>query len=149
MRTTLGLLTVLALFGLVGTVGAGEGKRERRDPAQIVAKIDERIAHVGERISRIEGKLAEHPDAPEAVKSAANKLVTDLGSRKAELGELKSAVQAGNKEEAKASIQTIKSQREMLQADRAALRDAIQAARAERGERGGPRGERKQRNVKA
>ena len=112
----------LLVLGISCPGAENGGKPRGGNIEQRAQKCEERIDH---RISMIKEQLAKHPNAPTEVKSAADKLINDLTRAKGDLGKLVAAVEAHNKDEAKAEKETLKQDHQSIKADREALKDAV------------------------
>ena len=97
--------------------------------AQREQRLERWETRIGARIEHLKAFLAKHPKAPAAVTSAAHKLITDLGTLKADLDRLEAAVAAHDRAARKADHGTIRKDREVVEADRESLRAALHAWR--------------------
>jgi hypothetical protein len=125
------LAFVISATCLGGAASAGEGepaKNVKRGKAREWLLSGKWAQRIDARIARIQARLAKHPNAPAEVKAAADKLVADLTAKKGILTKLAAAVQAKDKDAAKAGRAELRQERQQIRADRQALRQAVRAA---------------------
>jgi hypothetical protein len=120
--------SALLLLGMTSQGADNGGRPQGGNIEQRTQKCEERIDH---RISMIKERLAKHPDAPAAVRSAADKLINDLMRAKGDLSKLAAAVEAHNKADAKTDRETLKQDHQAIQADREALKEAVHCLKGE------------------
>jgi len=120
------VLTLLCMPIRAADGGGGLGGLGHRDRGQFIDKALERI---NEGIERLQTGLANHPNAPDTVRNAAGKLVNDLNALKTELTKAQAALQGKDRAALQGLRGQFKTLRETIEADRQALKSAVQAAR--------------------
>jgi hypothetical protein len=103
-----------------------------------VTLIGDREALIDAHVARIEARLAERTKMPAALRTALEKLVTDLKDRKADLDKLATDVGEKDREGVKADRGELQKDRQDIRADRQAVREQVKERRAERGNAGEP-----------
>ncbi|MCY3017919.1 MAG: hypothetical protein NTW87_02655 [Planctomycetota bacterium] len=131
-------VAALLLTAPVWAAGAGNARQGqgRGEPGQ---RIDQALERISERIKDAQERLAKHPNSPEAVKTAAGKLISDLNAAKALLEKAKAAVQSHDRNSVQGVFAELKALHETIRADFETLKSAVEAARQQMG-RGGPQG---------
>lgn len=135
LSAALCVTALLLLQSPAWAAGAGNGGGGRPQAAN-GQRLEQALERIGEWIQKVADGIAKHPNAPAAVKIAAEKLVADLNAAKATLAKAKAAVQAHDRNALQGVFADLKALRETLHADREALRAAIEAARQEFGKGG-------------
>jgi len=108
---TVVMLVTLCASGAWSAEGKGNGKG-----------IEKREARVAQHIKHLQARLAKHPNAPENVKAAINKLIDDLGTKKSDLEKLAADRAAKDKAAVKADREQLKKDHELCHSDREALK---------------------------
>jgi len=113
--------------------GGGAAGLGHRDWGQ---HIDKALERVNAAIQKVQTGLANHPNAPADVKSAAGQLLTDLNALQTELTKVQTALPGKDKTALLGLKGQFKALHQKVEADRAALKAAVQAARQQRGVKG-------------
>ena len=127
-RFALSVLVLALGLSLAATSVYAGGKGNKDGHAKKEARLEKRSARLGERIGKVQQRLAAHPNAPAAVKAAADKLLGSLKTAQDDANKALAAVQARDKQQVKSLKATLKSDRQAIRADRKAFREAITAA---------------------
>ena len=124
---------VLALaLSLAGTSAFAGGKNGHKHKAAARAaqgqKAKGRLARLNERLAALQQRLDAHPNAPEAVKSAASKLISDLTTAQGDVAKIRAAKQAHDRQARKSLHGTLNNDLRTIHADHKALKQAVNAA---------------------
>jgi predicted phage-related endonuclease len=133
------------LMALPASAGDGNRGEHRANRGQRLEKLSERI---NERIAKLQQRIAAHPNAPAAVKTAADKLIADLNDAAGDVEKIKAALEAHDKAALQGLKGELKKDHETIKADREALHAAVKEAVKEirgmlpdgQGRRGGHKG---------
>jgi hypothetical protein len=125
-RMWIGVLSALLGLAFCSQGAENQGGNRLAKVEERAKKAEERIDH---RIAAVKERLAKNPDAPEAVKSAADKLVADLTTKKGDVEKLLADAEAHNKSGVKTDRETLKNDRQTIKADHEALRNAVHAGK--------------------
>jgi hypothetical protein len=131
-RYLVSMLAVVLGFSLASTTCLAGGKGGKGQKGNRGAKAAQRFeradARVSARISKIEQRVAAHPNAPAAVKDAANKLVASLKTLQSDVEKAKTAIAARDKLTVTRLKATLKSDHAAVKADHKAFFAAVHAA---------------------
>ena len=139
LASTLCVCAALAALALSGNAWAAQGggnnqgqngqngQNGQQRGERIEQMLDRWLGHVTENIQRLQDRMNKHPDAPDAIKTAAQKLLADLNTLKTDLTNAKNA-NASDKNGRQTLRAQLEKDHEAVRADREALRSAVQSA---------------------